>query len=262
MATVASVRSAVVSSLLVLALSSLCAVAMADEQALQPAWSIGAAAVVRDTAYREMNSRSLIVPFVRYDGEQIYSTGLGIGWRALGDRNLGVDLLLQGRLDGYDAKDSPYFAGMDDRDPSLDIGAAAHWITGIGRFEIKWLGDILDRSGGQEVALGWGALIERGKLSIYPDISLRWQNADLTSYYYGVQADEATPLRPAYTPGSALVPGIGIGMLRPLDEHWSLLGRIAHERLPGELGDSPLVDRKGATTLFFGVSYTFARTAD
>lgn len=61
-----------------------------------------------------------------------------------------VSFRLRGRYigEGFDSGDSPYFAGMRDRDSSFWLGAAAIWRTGIANFSAEVLTDAMSNSGG------------------------------------------------------------------------------------------------------------------
>ena len=148
------------------------------------------------------------------------------------------------------------FAGLSDRDRSLALGLAATWRTPVGGLELALAQDALDKSGGREASLSWGLPFSRGQWGLLPSLSLRWQDADLVGYYYGVRPGEATGFRPAYAPGSALVPEASLIVQRPLAGRWTLYARVGHVRYPGAITDSPLVGDDSTTSLMLGVGYS------
>ena len=213
--------------------------------------------IVRDTPYRDADSDSLVVPFLGYEGERLYLRGLNLGWKLDPQAAIQIELIARARLDGFDAKDSPVFAGMEERERSLEIGASAGRALGPGRIEFAAFIDVLDRSGGQELDLMWRGDFGRGPFRIQPEAGLRWQSADLVDYYFGVRADEATTSRAAYRAGSAVLPRFAVNALAPLGGRWSLFARVSFDDLPDEITDSPLVERGSERRGFVGLVYGF-----
>ena len=213
--------------------------------------------IVRDTPYRGADSDSLLVPFLQYEGERAYFRGLSLGWKLDPQAAIQIELIARARLDGFEAKDSPVFAGMAERERSLELGASAGRALGPGRIEFAAFADVLDRSGGQELDLMWRGDFGRGPFRIQPEAGLRWQSADLVAYYFGVRAEEATPSRAAYRAGSAVLPRIAINALAPLGGRWSLFARVSVDTLPDEITDSPLVERGSERRGFVGLVYGF-----
>lgn len=213
--------------------------------------------IVRDTPYRQADDDSLLVPFVQYEGERVYFRGLNLGYRLNPGADIEVDVVARARLDGFEAEDSPVFAGMAERERSLELGAAARRSLGPGQIEFSAFADALDRSGGQELDLAWRGDFGRGPFRVLPELALRWQSADLVDYYFGVRASEATAARPAYRAGSALVPRAALNLRAPLNGAWSVFARLSYDRLPDAVTDSPLVDRSSERRLFLGLVYGF-----
>jgi outer membrane protein len=148
---------------------------------------------------------------------------------------------------------------MDERKFSMDVGASADWrVKGIGNFELAVVADALDRSGGVETSIGWNGLLRAGSWFIVPGVSGRWQDASLVDYYYGVTESEALPGRPEYRPGAAFKPEVSILANRYIGEsrRWSFFARAAHEWLPSNVSDSPIVQGDGNTSIFLGLGYS------
>lgn len=239
--------------------ASLSAPALAqDAPDPQPRWTLGLLAIERDAPYRQLDEDLLVVPLVRYEGERVYLRGLRGGVVIAREGGFEFGGFLQGRGDGYEAKDSPFLAGMDDRDFSLDAGLAASWrVPRVGQFEVSLATDILDRSGGQEAEVSWTGLVRAGGWQILPAVAVKWQSSDMLDYYYGVRPDEAIVGRPVYSPGSAIFPELSVLATRPLGKRWQLFGRVGHTWLPSEVTDSPLVGEDSRTSLIVGLGYIF-----
>ncbi|MDY0021740.1 MipA/OmpV family protein [Arenimonas caeni] len=222
----------------------------------EPRWTLGLIAIERDAPYRQLDEDLLVVPLVRFEGERAYLRGLRGGFRLVERGPLELSAFVQARGDGYEAADSPYLAGMDDRRFSLDAGMALGWrVPRVGQFEVSVATDVLDRSGGQELEASWTGLVRAGQWRFLPSVALRWQSSDLVDYYYGVRPGEALPGRPAYEGDAALLPELSVLATRRLGERWQLFARIGHTWLPGEITDSPLVDDDRRTSVIVGLGY-------
>lgn len=221
-----------------------------------PRWTVGLIAIERDAPYLGLDEDPLLVPLVRFEGEKVYLRGLRGGVRLVDMPAFELAAFAQARVDGYDARDSAFLAGMADRDRSLDLGVAADWRTPFGALELALAHDALDRSGGAELALTWGLSRRLGRWSLLPALALRWQDADLVDYYYGVRADEATLARPAYAPGSAMTPELSLLATRPLSARWTLFARAGHSRYPDAIADSPVVGSDDGTSVMLGLGYS------
>lgn len=233
------------------------AAATAQDADPPPRWTLGGLLIDRDAPYRGLDEDLLLVPFVRFEGERAYLRGLRGGIVLHRADGFEFGPFLQVRGDGYDADDSAFLAGMDDRRFSLDAGLAASWRRdGFGQIEFSAATDALDRSGGHELELSYTALFRAGGWTFVPALAVQWQSDDLVDYYYGVRAGEALPGRPAYRGESAVVPELSLIATRKLGERWSLWARAGHSWLPSEIADSPIVDSDGQTSLIVGIGYS------
>ncbi len=223
----------------------------------RPTWSAGVLGIVRDTPYRDADNDSLVVPFLQYESEHLFFRGLALGWRLDPESAIKVEVIARARLDGFEAKDSPTFLGMDERERSLEFGVNASRALGPGRIAVEAFTDALNRSSGQELDLMWRGDFGRGPFRLQPEIGLRWQSSDLVDYYYGVRAHEALAGRPEYRAGSALVPRVALNGIAPLGGSWGMFVRLSYDDLPAEITDSPLVDRDSERRAFIGLVYGF-----
>jgi outer membrane protein len=227
------------------------------ERPAQPRWTFGVLAADRDAPYVGLDEGLLVVPLVRFEGERAYLRGLRGGWRLRETAGHELSLFGQARLDGFDADDSAFLAGMADRKFSLDLGVASTWtIEKVGAFEVAVSADALDRSGGYEASLSWNGLFRAGGFTFIPGVSARWQSDDIIDYYYGVRTGEALPGRAAYRGESALTPDVSLLMQRRLSPRWTLFARASHAWLPSGISNSPIVDRDANTSLLLGLGYS------
>lgn len=222
-----------------------------------PRWTLGAMAVGRDTPYRDYDNRWLALPLVRFEGERLNVRGTRASFQLTEAQGFSTQAIVQAHLEGYDPSRSPFLDGMHDRDWSLDAGLGATWTNPrVGQFSLSAVTDALGRHEGQEVQLGYSVAFNAGAWLVAPTLNLRWKSDDMVDYYYGVRDDEATALRPAYRPGSALVPALSVVVMRPVSARWSLYGQLVHSRLPSSVTDSPIVEKSGTTFLAIGLGYS------
>ena len=100
-------------------------------------------------------------------------------------------------------------------------------------------------------------LVRAGGWRLLPGVSVAWQSEDMVDYYYGVRPGEALVGRPAYSPGSAIIPEVSLLATHPVGERWEFFARAGHAWLPSEITNSPLVDQDGRLSVIVGLGYTF-----
>jgi outer membrane protein len=85
-------------------------------------WGVGLGIISEDEGYIELGSDSMAVPIFIINYGDFYLMGPKFGYQLYGNDNYTFGLTGNYRLDGYEAQDSPFLIGMDDRDGTLDIG--------------------------------------------------------------------------------------------------------------------------------------------
>lgn len=65
-----------------------------------------------------------------------------------------------------------------------------------------------------------------GRWHLRPALNLMLRSARLNDYYYGVRADEATAVRPAYLPGAGSDAWLGLHGYYDLSRGWRMLGNV------------------------------------
>lgn len=222
-----------------------------------PRWTLGALAANRDAPYVGLDEGLLFAPLIRFEGERFHIRGLRGGGEIYRSGGFSLDGILQVRLDGYKAKDSPFLAGMDDRDFSIDGGLAAQWLNPkIGQFELAVSTDLLGRSRGEEVQLSYTALFKRFGWTFIPSVTLQWQDEDLMDYYFGVRENEAIVGREAYRPGSGTTPQFLLLATHPIGERWNIYTYLGYSWFPSQVTDSPIVDEDSRATVMLGLGYS------
>lgn len=194
------------------------------------------------------NIRSLGLS-LQYRGEKFNIDDESISYKLTDSEKFQFEVLGKVENVSHDSSDDKLFKGMENRDPSLDLGARAAMKTQYGLVSLEATGDVTNTHNGYAADLRFGPEFyhkpksEDGEkeLIISGLAGLKWQNKDIVDYYYGVKSSEATIDRNTYKGESALTPYIGIDTQMNITEHFSINGRAIYKNRPDEITDSPLV---------------------
>lgn len=220
-------------------------------------WSLGVAVISSPKPYVDADDDVLVVPALSITAGRFSFRGIGAAW-TLGEwGDLKAEALVRARLSGFDADDSPFLEGMEDRRMSADVGLELIWERERFGLRLTPTVDVLGRSDGAEVALEAFAPFQFGPVRVEPRVGVVWASADLADYYYGVRSEEARPGRPEYRPGSTLNSTAGVFVFSPIRGRVFFQGFLSFERLGSEIEDSPIVSDATALTAFGAVSYQF-----
>ena len=156
---------------------------------------------------------------------------------------------------GYGADDSEVFAGMERRNWTAQFGFNVGKRFNRLAVDLFATTDLLDEHGAEEYDLLIARAFPLGRWEIVPQIGVRYQTGNFVNHYYGVTAPEATAERPEYTPGSALTPTLRLTGSYRISPTWFLTAAVGVSSLPGQITDSPLVDRDNTWRFSVGISY-------
>jgi len=213
-----------------------------------------------DSPYKDFKDDSGVYLDARYKNGNFSIDERGINYRVMGSDNdpLNLHVTLASAGTGYETGDSPVFAGMAERDASLDLGVSADYKLAGGVLNATLLHDIsgahegltADLSYGYDVALGGG-------ISWQPRVGLTYASEDYSSYYFGVRSNEATATRVAYKADASVMPYAGYRLNVPFADSWSFVHEAAYAPLSDEIKNSPLVDKRDTWVASFGIGYSF-----
>jgi outer membrane protein len=218
---------------------------------------IGAFSRTVRSPYRGAGTQHDFLPMYLYEGDRLYfhshSIGLKFGHVVTEPR---FDVFLRRRFEGTPYGDIPAsLAGMGRREPGIDAGASAQVGGGWGIGFAEVLHDVSGASQGSELRVGYRYPWRSGRLWLRPHAILGFRNNQLNNYYYGVRPDEAMPGRDAYTARGGFAPELGLYAAYSLTERWRILAGYTVTRLPGSIGDSPIVDNRVQRQLTVGLMY-------
>ncbi|BFG78038.1 hypothetical protein PTKU46_60710 [Paraburkholderia terrae] len=147
-----------------------------------------------------------------------------------------------------------------------DIDRTAH-ATLFASYNIEWLSvvgavsqDVAGKHEGTTASLDvLGKYSPLGKLTLTAGPGVTWGSAQYNQTFFGINAeDSARSGLPAYTPGSGVAAvRITAAANYLLNKHWSLGARVTASRLPGVVGNSPIVEKKTQTTYGAFANYVF-----
>ncbi len=202
-----------------------------------------------------------LIPLYLYEGKYVFFRGTAGGVHFINSDNWEVNLYGRYRFQKLDPSRNEFYAGVEERKQTLDAGFQVASIRPWGDVKLSWIADTLDRHNGQEVELSYRYHFDTGPWSISPFISISWQDADLTNYYFGVSPSEARlPDRPAYLPGESQWLNFGLNTAWQMTDRITLFGNFGFGGTDSEVVNSPLIEESGFSSVFVGGTYTFGNT--
>lgn len=223
----------------------------------KPQFGLGVAVISSPEPYKGTGNDTLVVPNISFAYKRFYLRGIIVGFQLFENDAIELDLIALPRLGGFDADDSRFLDGMEDRRESADAGFEVSWERERFGLQLTAVSDVLGRNDGQEVTFEVTKPLQRGPFRIEPRAGVVWQSADHVDYFYGVRPDEARPDRPAYEPGDSFSLTAGVFTFAPVTRRIVFQGFARVDRFGSEIKDSPIVGRDYGWIGFAGLSYQF-----
>ncbi len=233
-----------------------------------PRFSLGIGLGVLDSPYAGEGLRYRALPLIQYQGEQVFFQGRSLGWRLARRDGFQLAAMASFRLSGFDVKDlgTRELAAngidrrlLEDRKDSIDVGLSLEWESPVGDFTVMAMTDATGASKGQELSLEYSRPFNWAGMRIVPALGLSWMSKKMGNFYYGTLDNEVARGVVSYRPGSAVIPSLGVTVIRPFAGRWSLMGVLQYQALPGRYKDSPLIEagERGRTSMLLGVVRAF-----
>lgn len=245
----------------------------------KPLWEAGAlVAGATQPAYpgaADRVGRALPLPFLIYRGPVLRADEDNVGVRALRTPRLELNVGLGGSL-GSSSDDVEARRGMDDLGTLIEVGPrlvwslvdappgrAAPWRLQV---SLRAVLDLDDRLRYKGLALAPELVHERtlpGGWELGARFGPVFGDRQLADTFYGVEAGEAIPGRPAYDAAAGLIAWrVGVAASHTLGRDLRLFGFTRFDSVRGAANAaSPLVRESGGWTAGFGVAWTFARSS-
>ena len=220
-------------------------------------WGVGLGIVSGNAGYTQMGSDSMAVPIFLINYGKFYLMGPKFGYQLSSNDNYAFGLTGNYRLDGYEAEDSSFLMGMDDRDGTLDLGVEYSYDTGLGEIGIEVVADTMGTHEGYQadVSFSYPINFDNGQLSPY--VGAEYRSDDLVDYYYGVKSTEATQTRQFYQADSAVNLVMGIRSTWFSGPHHRFVAMLQFTGFDDSIKDSPIVDADDAYNMIVGYAYVF-----
>lgn len=246
-------------SLFLLAAFAQPANAQAPSVTAQPesSWGLGLAVGVEKQPYRGIDNETKALPLVTYENKWISIFGPGLDVKLPSAGPVSFRLRARYSMDGYEAGDSPFLAGMDERKDGIWLGGAAIWRNDIANLSAELLGDASGNSKGTKFRLMVDRRFQAGSFDITPRLAATRLDDKYVSYYYGVNAAEVRAGRPFYQGGSTVNLEAGVRVGYALAPQQTIFLDLSTTSLGSSIKDSPLVERSSQTGVRVGYLYRF-----
>lgn len=220
-------------------------------------WALGIGAVVLDKPYRDFDREVRPLPLISYESKWISATVPTFDLKAYSTDSLSLRVRARWSGDGYEAKDSPFLTGMDERKSSLWVGGALTWKTDFANLSGEVLADAMGNSKGTRAKLQIDRRFAAGKIGFTPRLAAEWVDDKYVNYYYGVQQSEVQGGRALYEGKATTNMQFGLRMDYSPSRHHSMFVDVGATRFGSAVKDSPLVDKSNGTSIALGYAYRF-----
>ena len=206
-------------------------------------WFWGFGAGYTESIYEGRGNQFIPIPAIGYIGEAFEFYGPFASYKFLNEGPFSARARMAVRFDGYEAEDSAFLDGMDDRDRTIDGGfVVGYQPKDVARFELSYMHDVLSKHKGSETSFQISRQFNRGPFFFVPEVSVHYLSANLIDYYYGVKETEATAERAAFKGRTGLNYRADLNFSTPI-----LFGGFTRIDLgyiwyANEISDSPIVD--------------------
>ncbi len=198
-----------------------------------------------------------LIPLYLYEGKFLFAHGTSFGVHFFRNDKFSISALASWRFQQLDPSTDPIFDGLERRHQTLDAGLTSTYRSAFGDFTLDWVTDTLDKHNGQELQFTYRYDITRGAWSFSPFVSWGWQDDNLSNYYFGVSAAEATAERPEYDTGESQFFLFGVNTSWQVTDRILFFGNIGFGGNDSTIENSPLVDKPNFSQAFVGGTYMF-----
>ncbi|MBT0726312.1 MipA/OmpV family protein [Rosenbergiella australiborealis] len=242
-------------------IASLAGVSLCASQPLfaQPL-TLGLATLWSQSPYHSTKDRTVPVPLINYQDENIFFHGVEGGY-----------YLYHGEMDQFSLianTTGQYFSphrahnsamqGLDKRHLTMMMGGEWTHQANWGLFRTALTGDVLNESNGVVWDTNYRYPLQFGALAILPGAGVTWQSKNQTNYYYGVSGSESRRTSISrYKADDSWSPYIDVSATYALTRDWSIEAGARYTHFDKEIKHSPMVDKSGQTTIWTGVNYQF-----
>ncbi|GAA0374546.1 MipA/OmpV family protein [Bowmanella denitrificans] len=140
---------------------------------------------------------------------------------------------------------------------SVNGGVRLHLRHESGEFQASMVTDVGKVHHGQQAELSYSLSWQTGHWTWVATPSLVWKSTKLVDYYYGLDDRDEVDTSLYYEARSGWYPSLSIQVIRPIAEHWRLIGSLTWTELHKGMTASPLLDESKIRGIFVGAAYHF-----
>lgn len=226
----------------------------------RPGIGVGAGAVVKKEPYVGIDSAKVIpFPVFRYVGKRLAVFGPNVQYRLVDRPAWSFKGVLGPTFDGYEASDSAFLTGMEDRRGTVEGGFDLTFEPSFADFSLAAKYDLLGKHKGYQAQAEVSKLYFFRKVVFAPQFGYTYWNSERSDYYFGVTPGEATPIRPAYQLGGTNNWTAGIFGSLDITKRVFMLWGARYFLYDNTIQDSPIVADGSTWRLFLGFGYQFDR---
>lgn len=227
-----------------------------DAPAKTPA--LGGAIRMNSRLYREEEGENDLVPLYLYEGDYLFAHGTKFGLHLFRNDHAGINLGARYQFMKLEPDpENEFLDGIAERKQTWEAGIEGAVQGDWGVLQAGWWTDVQNRHGGDIAELTYRYRWDFGRWMVSPYVTMRWQDNDVTAYYYGVSPREARPGRPAYLPNEALNVEWGVNTWYQASESLFAFANIGVVSLDSTIVRSPLVEEESSVAAFLGAGYLF-----
>lgn len=232
---------------------------MVCSAAANAAGSIGVLGSLSESIYQDTDTDSQALPNLSYKGERFYFSFPDIGYHLIPQSKMqALSAGLSYQSSGFDPDDSDNsdMRLLNDRDES--VMAFARYRFGL--LNTKIAQDISGEHEGYYIRISLGLPIPSGDWVFIPSISQQYTSSKMSQHLYGVsqaESDRTAGRISSYKTGSTSHTGIGLRSIYKVSQHTNLMLAINHKVYSDSVYNSPIVEKRRATSLLAGIIYNF-----
>jgi outer membrane scaffolding protein for murein synthesis (MipA/OmpV family) len=192
--------------------------------------------------------------------------GAELGYQLVVTPKWELDLISKTYIAGYDPeeiiKDSnksiPTLQGLKERNPGDGIGLrySRYHHNSVLSVDFATLAP-LSSANGWIADVFYSYVLPYRNWDIYLSSGYTHYSERVMDYFYGVNSNEITPVRPLHESDSGYRIQLELFAQHPISENWSFHGGITHNFYSNSTKDSPLVDTQHISQVMLGVIYVF-----
>lgn len=220
-------------------------------------WRVGGGVAVVNNAYRGIDNKITPLPFLAYENKWIRFSVPEMDLKFASLDSVTLSLRVKYISDGYDADDSYYLTGMDDRKSSFWVGGAMTWKTDFVDLSAEILGDTSDYSNGYRSKFQAEKRFAYGDFGFTPKFAVEWVDGNFVDYYYGIKKTEEKIGRSTYKGNSTTNFKVGMRMDHTLYVRHTIFLDASFAIFGNAIKDSPLVDKSTESSVGIGYIYNF-----